>query len=519
MNKFNHFIVLTLIAGVAFYSCDGQEGSLVGSRLDDNPLPTIPVPTGTQGSADFSKFVTIGNSLTAGYMDGALYNQGQQNSLGALIAGQLKIATESDGSTFDEFNQPDINSVNGFNTSVQSPGGVPVLGRFKLDLEARAPSPTISGEEVGTFSGDKSALNNFGVPGIQVGQLLIPGTGTPGDPAFNGMYARFASSPGTSTILSDVVAASPSFFTLWIGNNDVLGYAISGASNDAIFTSAADFDTRFNGVVNTLMSSTTAKGVIANIPPILTIPYFRAVPYNPLPLDDASATQLNAAYAEYNGGLQQALTATLITQEEADRRTIAFSAGQNGFVMVDEDLTDLSALGLPNYRQTKSSDLIPLATSTALASGIGTQTPADDQYVLTPEEQAVIQARTVAFNTTIATTVGTVNATTGSTRLGLLDTNGGLPGNPNTTLGVFADLLGLDGELGIRVEGTLLDPDFAPNGIYSTDGVHPNIRGNAIMANEFIKVIESSFGATIPKVSVIPLPGIASCSGDCVSQQ
>jgi lysophospholipase L1-like esterase len=61
---------------------------------------------------------------------------------------------------------------------------------------------------------------------------------------------------------------------------------------------------------------------------------------------------------------------------------------------------------------------------------------------------------------------------------------------------------------GIEVEGQKLLPDFSPNGVFSTDGIHPNPRGNAIAANEIIKVIETSFGAEIPKVEVLPLRSV-----------
>ncbi len=559
MKKFNHLLILTLVAGITLYSCEGMEDTLVDDRLADNPAPTAPTVTGTQGTADFTKFVSIGNSLTAGFMDGALYNQGQQHSVGALIAGQLQIAVESDGDTFDSFDQPDINSVNGFNTSAQSTGGVPVLGRFKLDLDRQVPSPTITGEAIGAFTGQTSDLNNFGVPGIQVGQLLTPGTGTPGNPAFNGFYARMASSPGTSTIIGDVIAAAPTFFSLWIGNNDVLGYALTGGANEAIFTSAADFDTRFNASVDALLSApSTPNGVIANIPPILTIPFFRAVSYDRIVLDQATADQVNQGLTAVNGAIQGCVNVG-VAQSDIDRRLVSYSAGNNPILVIDEELDDLGTcfdalLGASQITATQRAQLAPYEQSRPLVAGelvllsagavLGTEADGDnsapdtpigvvvplgfsladgslsgDQYYLTLAEQGAIQARTVAFNTTIATKVATVNATSSSPRLALFDTNAGLPGNPNTTLGVFADLLGLDGELGIEVEGTLLDPDFAPNGVYSTDGVHPNIRGNAIMANEFIKAIETTFGSTIPKVSVIPLPGISACAGDCVSQQ
>jgi len=503
--KFLKRLSLLIIGASLFLTgCEGQEDSLVNSRLEENPIPDQTV-TATQGSADFSKYVAIGNSITAGLMDAALYNDGQESAFANLLADQLEIAVMSDGGSFDSFDQPDINSENGFNISVPNPDPQTneILGRFVLDTSIPGPVPTM-GEPIGAFTGDKAALNNFGVPGIVVGQLLTPATGGPNDPqnpAFNPFYQRFATSPGSSTILGDAIAAQPSFFTLWIGNNDVLGYALSGASNESIFTSQNDFDTQFNAAVNNLLSNTTADGVVGNIPPILALPVFRAVPYNPIPLDDATAQQLNAGYTDYNSGVQQAADGQLITQQEADRRMISFSAGNNAFVLEDEDLTDLSALGLPPLRQSEQTDLILLSAGSVLGTDqgdgpVGLQDPAGDNLVLTPEEQGAIQQRTIAFNTTIASTVAA-----NSDRLVLYDTN-----DPS---GAFFDLFGLDGSaLGINVSGTTLQPDFSPNGVFSTDGVHPNPRGHALLANEIIDLLEANYGADIPRVDVLNLPSV-----------
>lgn len=564
MKNFRKILVLIIVAGISFYACDGQESSLVSDRLDDNPLPPAPnPPTGTQGNADFTKYVAIGNSLTAGFMDAALYNDGQDNSLGAFLAAQMKIAVESDGATFDTFDQPDINSVDGFNTSIQPPGGQTVLGRFKLDLEAQIPSPVITGEAIGPFSGNKAELNNFGIPGIQVGQMLTPATGGPsqGNPAFNPFYARIASNPSQdgatgSTIIEDVLATQPTFFTLWIGNNDVLGYALSGASNEAIFTSEGDFETRFGQVMDLLNNNTSAKGVVATIPPILTIPFFRAVPWNRIVVDAALAGQLNTGLSSVNGAIQACVNFG-VDQGDIDRRLVSYSAGPNPILVIDEELDDLENCfdGLQGAGQidaAQRASLVPYEQSRPLIEGelvllsaasvlntpfggdetkpIGVVVPlgfntdaslSGDKFYLTLAEQGSILNRTTAFNTTIATEVLTANggASAPNAQFALFDVNAGLPGNPNTSLGAFADLLGLDGELGIRVQGRLLKPDFAPNGIYSTDGVHPNIRGNAILANEFLKVIETSFGASFPEVDVIALPSVFGCAGDCVSQQ
>lgn len=46
----------------------------------------------TQGEADFSKYVALGNSLTSGYRDGALYIDGQNESYPNIIANQMKLA-------------------------------------------------------------------------------------------------------------------------------------------------------------------------------------------------------------------------------------------------------------------------------------------------------------------------------------------------------------------------------------------------------------------------------------------
>ena len=43
----------------------------------------------SQGSADFSTYVALGNSLTAGYADGSLYKTAQLNSYPSILAEQF----------------------------------------------------------------------------------------------------------------------------------------------------------------------------------------------------------------------------------------------------------------------------------------------------------------------------------------------------------------------------------------------------------------------------------------------
>ena len=252
-----------LIAGILVFSCDGIEDSLVNDRLEENPLPTVEA---NSGNADFSNYVAVGNSLTAGFMDGALYTSGQAKSIAALLGQQLQTV----GTT--TVNQPHINSENGFNAIFSNLEANIIAGKTELNVDIPGPVPTEGEWPIPAFTGDKASINNFGVPGIRLADLFS--TDVQPNTPLGLYYSRFASSPGTSTIMSDVVASNPTFFSLWIGNNDVLQYALSGGISETLITPTADFQTDFGKALGALVG-TGAKGVVVNIPPIVVIPFFQ----------------------------------------------------------------------------------------------------------------------------------------------------------------------------------------------------------------------------------------------------
>ncbi|CUS88967.1 hypothetical protein JGI20_01230, partial [Candidatus Kryptobacter tengchongensis] len=61
---------------------------------------------------------------------------------------------------------------------------------------------------------------------------------------------------------------------------------------------------------------------------------------------------------------------------------------------------------------------------------------------------------------------------------------------------------------GLEIAGVKFTTDFITGGLFSLDGVHPSSRGHGIIANEFIKAINTKFGSNIPYVDVMSLPGI-----------
>ena len=60
---------------------------LTASCKEEEPVEIVP----SSGSANFSRYIAIGNSLTAGFADGGLYLSGQINSFPNILAGQMKL--------------------------------------------------------------------------------------------------------------------------------------------------------------------------------------------------------------------------------------------------------------------------------------------------------------------------------------------------------------------------------------------------------------------------------------------
>lgn len=466
-----------------------------------NP-PPLNSGTASAGNADFSKFVSIGDSLTAGYADGALYLLGQQNSFPLMLAQQMAAADD----VAVDFVQPLL--ANDLQAGVDGNLGalnVDVFGplieaRFVLNTETESPERlegTATDNVVGTGL-NGTAFNNMGVPGAKSFHLLAPGYGAiAGLPALaNPYFTRFAIDEATSSIVGDAAAQSPSFYTLWIGNNDVLGDATSGGDGSDPVTDTATFDGAYAGIVASMTAANAAvQGVLINIPDVSTIPFFTTVPYNAVPMTQADADVANAGYVTYNEGLQAAVGGSVITAEEAAQRTITFAEGQNAVVILDETLTPI---GGPEtfLRQATADDLVLLPAASIIgtlndpmdpASVIGVGFPLGDESVLIPSELDVVETARTAFNATIKATA---------------DADANL---------VFLDAAALMAQLsesGISYGSGSINADFVTGGAFSLDGVHPTARGYAVIANEIINVINTGFDANVYKVDPATFPTV-----------
>ena len=335
------------------------------------------------------------------------------------------------------------------------------------------------------------SFNNMGIPGAKSFHLLAAGYGSS---AGNPYFARFASAP-MATVIADALAQNPTFFSLWIGGNDVLGYATTGGdgTNPITPTTGAP-GVGFDGTYNALASQLATggrKGVVANLPYVNTLPFFTTVGYNPVPLVAAQVSALNSGYAAYNGGLVAAKNLGYITEAERLQRTINFTVGKNAVVIIDEYLTDITPVnaGLIKMRQATSADYVLLSSQgvsaqSYLAAGNGTAAPLQDRWVLSKNEIAELKTATDAYNATIEAAA-------------------------NTNGLAFVDAKSVMNQLvngGIRFGNYHMTAQYVTGGAFSLDGVHPSARGYALIANKFLEAINAKYGSTFKPVDLGTYP-------------
>lgn len=501
--KYLKHIALSFLA-IGILSCENDTVKDLRERTNptEEPLPDL-----TAGSADFSNYVAVGPSFTAGFTDGGLFIAAQQNSFPNILAGEF--ANAGGGM----FTQPLMNDNFGGLALAGNRIADPRLvfgGAGPVPLEAVTGPVTVTTDLANNPQGP---FSNLGVPGAKSFHLIANGYGNLANLALglaNPYAVRITGSTPDASVLELAVAQSPTFFTAdLLGGNDVLGYATAGgdASIDQI-TPAGNFDFAFNTIVSTL--SANAKGVVTNIPYVTSLPYFTAVGHDVIPLDATTAGFLNsaAAYGAYNAGLDGVLAflsappnvGTLqflfpaptpaesleLATAEIERRKIMFEASSNNAVVIlDENLTDLTSFNpaLINMRQATEEDLVVLPAASFIGTEAvpgnpntinGVAVPLGDRWILTPEEQTEIAAAVDAYNSIIA------SAASSNQNVALVDVNAILTQAATT---------------GIEFDDYFLNADLVFGGLVSLDGIHLTARGYALMANAFLQAIDRDFGS------------------------
>lgn len=446
---------------------------LAGCSLDDPADPTGDVnPT---GAADVpSQYAAIGNSLTAGYMDTGLRKEGQVNSVPQLIANQM-------GLDSSQFTQPYIDSP-GIGTTDVGEGNV--ASSFHFDGYSTKLMEIIPLQNVPAMLLERTQptqYHNLGVPGAWATDILNAYDKGSSFGAKNSYFdfinratffgneeatASYPTGPDTSrevvyqtaSQFRQAIAKGSRLTTLWIGGNDIYLAATSGNPNDFAdgglpITPVASFQQSLTDMVALLAGGlggrlgwdpATQTGVqptivLANLPSLDSVPHFM-----PKDFFEAVIAGLGAPVPGYDEG------------------TVVY---------------------------------VLLPAIAWVGDNLGQDLPS--KYTLTPEELKMVDDAVAGYNQVIAGVAGTVNGS-GLAKVGMVDANQFLKDLPPENRTYFQFLL----------------PQHAPPWsaeeiagaaaitYFSLDGFHPNNLGYGAIANEFIKVINTLDGTSIPELDL-----------------
>lgn len=208
---------------------------LVG--CDDDTLTS---PRESAQNEIFDRYVSIGNSITAGFQANGISATTQNQSYAVLLADQMQTPF-----SVPELNDPGCpppvaNIITGQSTA---PGAPPCALR---DL----PAPLV--------------INNVAVPGAKTLDVL---TNNATGSSANALTQFIL---GDKTQIETAIAANPTFVSIWIGNNDVLGAALQGNTN--LITSQSTFEQQYTDIVDSLEAAGVENGALVSVANVAFVP-------------------------------------------------------------------------------------------------------------------------------------------------------------------------------------------------------------------------------------------------------
>ncbi|MGK7313317.1 MAG: hypothetical protein ACN0LA_13865 [Candidatus Longimicrobiales bacterium M2_2A_002] len=225
--------LLALVAFVATSCIEGDDPIIV--EPDAGPL--------------FERYVSLGNSITAGFQSGGIVEATQEEAYPVLLAAKAGA----------RFGIP----------ALAAPGCPPL---FVAPLSTVRTDPTVACA-LRTYA-RPDPIQNMAVPGANTAHVSDPiGTGT----TLNTLIL------GGRTQLSAMADADPSLISVWIGNNDALTAALSGTA--AALTPTATFQSEYDQIVTAMLDTDAQDAILIGAAnPMVVAPalqpgaYFWALP-------------------------------------------------------------------------------------------------------------------------------------------------------------------------------------------------------------------------------------------------
>ncbi len=448
MKRLNKFLILSLLSvAVIFYGCE--------DRSD------LTAPTVNTGSADFSRFVIVGNSLTAGYQNATVYESSQKYSYGKLIADQVGAKYEqpliSDPGTGGRMEISSFNADGTPNFYYNPNKGTPININY--------PAP----------------YNNLGVPGAWLADALfatdsnscVSGQAGSPNPYFD-LVLR-----GIGTQIHQALMQQPTFVIFWLGNNDILGHAARGGT--VPYTPEATFAGLYSMAMDSLVT-TNANVVVANIPYVTSTPYFTTIGPK-VGLSIKPAVDAGLAYGIYyqkSTDVGSVPATQFATPDDLFAGNVILTLASSEFASMIGDTTGVSAA----YYQSIGVDPTTVGVDVHQPFGLHPQNPFPHPYTLDPDELANIKSVIDSYNQSIATLAAAHN-------FSVVDINAFFSNVANT---------------GYTSNGITFTSAYITGNTFALDGVHPTSRGYAVIANQFIMKINADFNAQIPLIDVATVP-------------
>jgi hypothetical protein len=427
-----------------------------GCKLLEDAPPLAPVAT-DWGTADFSTYVALGGSITAGMQSGSVFESAQYYNYPSIFTRAAGII---------DFEQP----------LIADPGMLAIDGSFaqghlRVVLDENG-NPTIEPTPWDDPDFWMSMLlnvdlnrsyNNLAIPLLTADELLwrVHGDGTPPNPYLD-MFLR-----SEQTGIEQAISLGPTFMTLMFGFSEIMYPATLGSSE--LLDSPEEFEASYRTILDQLTESLpVCDFAMLTIPPIAQSAAFSLQPWyvtdqfsEMLPDAEGNPIPLLSDCCELSESDKVYLQAKLKTDEGVGYPYEQVSLA----IQIRDGITETEA-------ENMIAEIWPKC-------GLEVLTGAD---FLSMEEYSGLMQATSAYNEIIASLAVEYNC-------------------------LFVDVASIfyNAVEGTTYNGWLITGEFL-GGLYSLDGIHPTRYGQAMMTKLLIDAVNQEYGSNLSLPLIEELP-------------
>jgi hypothetical protein len=398
--------------------------ALTGCRGDQTLAPPL---SATDNDGLFHRYVSLGNSIAAGFQSGGINDSTQRASFAVLFAEQAGTPFTYPALAGRGCPAPLVNNVTGERLGDQ-PADQPCELR-------QTPPPHY--------------LNNLAVPGLDAADAFsntASGLGT---------YSRLTQFfLGGRTQVQWLMAERPTFVSVEVGPNDVLGAIVSSTNpgDPAEVTPPGDFESAYRALADSI-EATGAKAVLFTIPDVTSVPYVSTgSTWWCIKNQPACGFTAPAAFPPTFTVSNNCAPAAAIPGAPGDETLVPWIKG------------------------------LPLLAAAAQGAATTLDCSVDADVIL-PSELATITATLSADNAVIQDVAAEHDWALFDINVpfATLRTDGSIPAFPDISQALSGG-----------------NVTFGP--IFSLDGFHPSSAAQELIANEMIKVVNAKYGTAVPEV-------------------